>query len=59
MKEYWIWASFWGIFGGAVGMYLGIWYAERTHKRERKDRQDIANMVKNARTANQQRRVAP
>lgn len=48
MKEYWIWASFWAIFGGAVGMYIGIWYAERTHKRERKDRQEIADMVKKA-----------
>lgn len=49
MKEYWIWASFWAIFGGSVGMYIGIWYAERTHKRERKDRQDIRDMIENAR----------
>ena len=34
-----------GFCGGAL---FGLWYAERTQKRERKERMEIAEMVKNA-----------
>jgi len=47
------------VFGGCVGMYVGIWMTERQHAKERKERQQIRDLVKAARIDNQQRRVAP
>jgi len=47
------------VFGGCVGCYIGIWMTERQHAKERKERQQIADLVKAARIDQQHRRVAP
>ena len=44
------------VVGLGFGFYFGLWYAEVQSKKERKSRQEIADMVKSARD-NQQRRA--
>jgi len=47
------------VVGFCGGYFYGSWSTERQHAKERKERQQIADLVKAARIDQQHRRVAP
>ena len=59
MQSIWIMGAVGLVVGFCAGALFAYWDSDRRHARERKERQEIANMVKSARDQNKQRRVAP
>lgn len=59
MQAIWIMGAIGAVVGFCGGALFAYWDSDRRQERERKERQEIADMVKRERAKNIERRVAP